>query len=179
MKLLKRTLLAGAGLLLAACAGPQLADHAGEKPEFDFRQYFDGTVTAKGLVRDRGGKVLRRFTVTMQCEWAGTNGTLTERFVFSDGEHQQRVWQVRQGSDGRWQGTAHDVVGIAEGTSAGPAFHWTYTLRLPVRGSVYDVQFDDWMYRIDEHTVVNTAEMRKFGLRVGEVVLAFSRPGRP
>lgn len=179
MRLFHRALMAGAGLMLAACAGPQLADHAAEKPDFDFRHYFDGTVTAHGIVRDRGGQVLRRFTVTMECEWAGERGTLHEQFVFNDGERQQRVWQVSQDADGRWRGSAHDVVGEAVGASAGPAFHWTYTLRLPVRGSVYDVQFDDWMYRIDQHTVINTAEMRKFGLRVGEVVLAFSKPGKP
>jgi hypothetical protein len=163
--------------LLAACAGPQLADHAGQTPAMDFRQYFDGLVTAHGVVRNRGGKVLRRFVVTMDCSWtADGRGTLHEEFRFDDGERQQRTWQVQRTSDGRWRGTAADVVGQAEGETAGPAFNWRYTLRLPVDGSTYEVQFDDWMYRIDKRTVINTAEMRKFGVRVGEVVLSFTRP---
>jgi hypothetical protein len=163
--------------LLCACAGPQLADYSGQAPPMDFRQYFDGTVTAHGVVRNRGGKVLRRFVVTMECSWAADGqGTLREEFRFDDGERQQRVWTVQRTPDGRWTGTAPDVVGRAEGETSGPAFHWRYTLKLPVSGSVYKVQFDDWMYRIDERTVINTAEMRKFGVRVGEVVLSFTRP---
>ena len=174
---MKKTALGLAlGALLAACAGPDLADHAAQTPALDFRAYFDGTVTARGLVRNRGGKVLRRFEVTMDCRWQPDGqGTLHETFAYDDGERQERTWTVRRAADGRWIGTAPDVVGEAEGEAAGAAFHWRYTLKLPVGGSVYEVQFDDWMYRIDERTVINTAEMRKFGVRVGEVVLAFDR----
>ena len=52
----------------------------------------------------------------------------------------------------------------------------SYTLKLPVRGSVYEVQFDDWMYLIDERIVINKVVMSKFGIRLGEVTLSFSRP---
>ena len=45
-----------------------------------------------------------------------------------------------------------------------------------MRGSVYEVQFDDWMYRIDERIVINKVVMTKFGFRVGELTLSFSRP---
>ncbi|RQP21754.1 DUF3833 domain-containing protein [Piscinibacter terrae] len=165
------------GAALTACAGPDLADHARQTPVLDLRQYFDGRVVAHGMVRNRQGKVLRRFVVTMDCSWTPEGvGTLREEFRFDDGERQQRIWQIRRTADGRWTGTAADVLGQAEGEAAGSAFHWRYTLKLSVDGSVYEVQFDDWMYRIDEETVINTAEMRKFGVKVGEVVLAFRRP---
>ena len=73
-------------------------------------------------------------------------------------------------------GTADDVVGAAQGQSAGNAFQWAYTLRLPVDGKTYEVQFDDWMYLIDEHVMLNKAVMSKFGVRLGEVTLAFRKP---
>ena len=62
---MKRRILLGtaAAGLLNACAGPQLADFAGAAPAFDLRRYFDGTVDAWGLFTDRGGKVVKRFTV--------------------------------------------------------------------------------------------------------------------
>lgn len=160
---------------LCACAGPDLADHAGEQPPFDFRRYFDGTVLAHGIVSGRGGKVLRRFTVSMQCEWVGDRGTLDERFVFSDGERQQRVWQVHVLPDGSFRGTAADVVGEAQGAAAGAAFNWRYTLQLPVRGASYEVQFDDWMYQVAPNVVLNKATMSKWGVRVGEVTLSFNK----
>jgi Protein of unknown function (DUF3833) len=165
-----------AAVVLAGCAGPQLSDHVGEKPVFDLRKYFDGNVVAHGLVSERGGKVLRRFVVTMRCDWVGDVGTLDEQFVYDDGETQRRVWRVRRLPDGRWTGTADDVVGEAQGASSGAAFNWRYTLKLPVRGSVYEVQFDDWMYLIDERTVINKAVMSKFGVRIADVTLSFSRP---
>ena len=163
-------------IAIAACAGPQLADQTSERPLFDFKQYFNGTVLAHGLVSDRSGKVLRRFVVTLQCEWQGDVGTLDEAFVYSDGERQRRIWRVQRLPDGRLVGTADDVVGQALGASAGSAFNWRYTLNLQIGGSVYEVQFDDWMHLIDERTVINRAVMSKFGIRLGEVTLSFSKP---
>jgi hypothetical protein len=175
----RRWLLGGAALasapLWSGCAGPSLGDHAATSPRFDFRGYFDGTVSAHGMVSDRGGRVLRRFVVTMRCTWVGDEGTLDEAFVYDDGERQQRVWRVKRGPDGSWTGTAADVVGSASGRESGAAFNWAYTLRLPVRGNVYDIDFDDWMFRIDERTVLNRAVMSKFGVRVGEVFLSFTK----
>ena len=162
-------------LAIAGCAAPQVSDYAGQKPAFDFRHYFDGTVMAHGMVSDRSGKVVRRFVVTMRCDWVGAEGTLDEEFVYDDGERQHRLWRVKMLPGERFVGTAGDVVGQAQGEGAGSAFNWRYTLRLPVDGSVYEVQFDDWMHRIDERVVLNRAVMSKFGLRVGEVTLSFTR----
>lgn len=163
-------------LALAGCAAPQLADYADTTPAFDFRHYFDGTVLAHGMVSDRSGKVVRRFVVTLRGSWAGDDGTLDERFVYDDGERQRRVWRVKALPGGRYTGRADDVAGEAQGASAGAAFNWRYTLRLPVDGTVYEVQFDDWMHRVDERVVLNKAVMSKFGVRVGEVTLSFTRP---
>lgn len=162
-------------LAIAGCAGPQLADYADSRPVFDLQQYFNGTVLAHGLVSDRSGRVLRSFVVTLRCSWVGDAGTLDEAFVFSDGEHQRRVWRLQKLADGSFTGAADDVVGEARGASSGAAFNWRYTLRVPVGGSVYDVQFDDWMHLVDERTVINKAVMSKFGVRVGDITLSFAK----
>ena len=164
-----------AALTLAGCAGPQLTDYAAQRPVFDFRSYFNGPLLAHGLVSDRSGQVLRRFVVTMRCDWVGDTGTLDEQFVYDDGERQQRVWRVRLQPDGTFVGTAADVVGQAQGAASGSAFRWQYTLKLPARGSVYEVQFDDWIHLVDARTALNKATMRKFGVRVGEVLLSFTK----
>ena len=33
-------------------------------------------------------------------------------------------------------------------------------------GTVYEVQFDDWMYLMDGRVMLNKAVMRKFGIRL-------------
>jgi hypothetical protein len=163
--------------LLAGCASaPAPADYAAEKPVLDLAQYFNGDLTAHGVFTDRSGKVVRRFVVRMKGTWTGTQGVLDEDFTYSDGKKERRVWRLTKLDGGRYIGTADDVVGTASGQAAGNAFQWAYTLRLPVDGKVYEVQFDDWMWLVDERVMINKAVMSKFGIRLGEVTLAFSKP---
>ncbi|MEO6410200.1 MAG: DUF3833 domain-containing protein [Burkholderiaceae bacterium] len=165
--------------LVAGCAGPVPADYAAQMPRLDLATYFNGEVTAHGLVTDRAGKVVRRFTVRMQCRWSGDDGVLDESFLYNDGKTERRVWRLKKSrgpaGEDRYTGTADDVVGTAVGSAAGNAFRWQYTLRLPVDGSVYEVQFDDWMYLMGDGVMLNKAVMSKFGVRLGEVTLAFTR----
>ena len=174
----RRWLLAAASSpwLIAGCASPAPADYAAERPRLDLRDYFDGTLTAYGIFTDRGGRVVRRFTVRMDCRWDGDDGVLDEHFSYSDGTTQRRVWRLKRHAGGRYTGTADDVVGVAEGQVAGNAFQWRYTLALPVDGRVWHVQFDDWMFLVDDRVMLNKAVMSKFGIRLGEVTLAFTRP---
>lgn len=121
------------------------------------------------------GEVVRRFTVVMDCHWEGHQGVLDEAFTYSDGSTQRRIWRLTKHADGRYTGTADDVVGEAQGQTAGNAFRWNYTLRLPVDGKEYEVQFDDWMFLVDDRVMLNRATMRKFGVTLGEVLLSFTK----
>jgi hypothetical protein len=58
---------------------------------------------------------------------------------------------------------------------AGNAFHWRYTMALEVDGRTWNVDFDDWMFLVDERTMLNRAVMSKFGIRLGEVLLSFRK----
>jgi hypothetical protein len=174
----RAALISGAAaLLLAACAGaPTPADYARETPRLDLRSYFNGPLTAHGLFTDRSGKVVRRFSVKMTGTWNGNQGVLDEDFTYSDGKKERRVWRLTDLGDGRYSGRADDVVGEAIGQAAGNALNWRYTLALPVDGRVWEVQFDDWMVLMDDRVMLNKAVMSKFGLRLGEVTLAFTKP---
>jgi Protein of unknown function (DUF3833) len=158
-----------AALSLAGCAGPQVSD----KPVLDLRRYFNGTLDAYGVFTDRSGKVIKRFTVVMRCSWNGEEGVLDEDFIYSDGTTQKRIWRLTHLGNGRYTGRADDVVGTALGQTAGNSFRWGYTLALPVDGTVWNVEFDDWMYLMDERVMLNKATMSKFGIRLGEVTLSF------
>jgi len=170
----RRIVLAAAlALTLAGCAGPRVDDYAAEKPVLDLKRYFNGTLDAYGIFTDRSGKVVKRFTVVMQGSWNGDDGVLDEDFVYSDGTKEKRIWRLKRLPDGRYTGTADDVVGQAQGQARGNAFNWTYTLALPVDGRVWHVDFDDWMYLMDDRVMLNTAVMSKWGVKLGEVTLSF------
>lgn len=171
----RRLLLAAGAAALVGCASPQPADYAAEKPVLDLKTYFNGELIAHGMFSDRSGRVQRRFVATITGTWQGNQGVLDERFVWSDGKTERRVWRLTDLGGGRWSGRADDVVGEAVGVASGNALRWTYTLRLPVGDKTYEVQFDDWMYLIDERVMLNRAEMSKFGIRLGEVTLSFTK----
>jgi starvation-inducible outer membrane lipoprotein len=173
--MIRRLLLVCLALLLAACASPGPEIYRDEKPVLDLRTYFDGTVDAWGFFRDRSGKVVKRFTVEMRCTWNGNVGTLDESFRYSDGTTSRRVWTVTKVDEHTYTGRADDVVGEARGEAYGNALRWRYVLKLPVDGKVYEVDFDDWMYLMDEQVMLNTSAMSKFGWRLGEVVLSFRK----
>lgn len=170
--------LLGALLMLAGCASPAVEQYAAEQPRLLLREYFDGPMTAHGVFTDRSGQVVRRFTVKLVGRWNGPEGVLEEDFVYSDGKTERRVWRLTDHGGGRYTGRADDVVGEARGQAAGNALRWRYTLALPVDGRVWEVQFDDWMYLMDAErkVMLNKATMSKFGIRLGEVTLAFHKP---
>jgi hypothetical protein len=166
-------MLAASSVLLVGCSSPPVSDYAGQTPVLELRDYFNGTLDAYGIFTDRSGKVVKRFTVVMNCKWQGDQGVLDEAFTYSDGSTQRRVWRLQRHADGRYSGQADDVVGDAQGQQSGNAFHWTYTLALPVDGRVIEVQFDDWMYLMNDKVMLNKAAMRKWGVGLGEVTLSF------
>ena len=168
------TLLA-ASAVLAGCAGPQVSDYAQQRPTLQLDRYFNGRIHAHGIFQKRGGEVVRRFTVVMDCRWEGNQGVLDEAFSYSDGSTSRRVWRLTKHEGGRYTGRADDVVGEAAGQESGNAFRWNYTLRLPVDGKEYEVQFDDWMFLVDERVMLNRATMSKFGITLGEVLLSFTK----
>ncbi|WP_028312076.1 DUF3833 domain-containing protein [Derxia gummosa] len=173
----RRSLLAalGASLILPGCAGPRPRDYAAEKPALDLRDYFNGRLTAHGMFSDRSGRVVKRFTVALDGRWTGDDGVLDEHFRYSDGSTERRTWTLRHLGDGRYTGRAGDVVGEASGEGAGNAFRWRYTLALPVDGRVWHVDLDDWMFLIDDRTLLNRSAMSKLGIHLGDVTLAFTR----
>ena len=168
------------GLVLAnlfACSSPSVTQYAKEKPSLDLSEYFNGTIDAYGIFTDRSGEVKKRFTVLLVAQWKVVDGkkvgTLDESFEYSDGTKQKRIWTLTETAPGKYIGSADDVVGEALGESAGNALNWAYTLALPVDGTIYHVQFNDWMYLVTPKVMLNKAKMSKFGIDLGEVTLSF------
>jgi hypothetical protein len=159
----------------SGCAGPSINDYAQEQPTLDLKSYFNGVVDAWGVFTDRSGRVVKRFTVVMNCSWNGEQGVLDEDFVYADGTKEKRVWKLTDKGNGAYVGTAGDVVGLAEGQTKGNAFNWRYTLALPLEGTVLNVQMDDWMYLMNDRVMLNKARMTKLGIHLGDVTLSFTR----
>ncbi|MCI0913383.1 DUF3833 domain-containing protein [Pseudomonas putida] len=172
---MRRILLLVGCLLLASCGNVEVDHYAREKPALDLVKFFSGPVQAWGIFQNRSGEVVKRFDVRIDSRREGDRLILDEHFVYSDGTRQQRTWTLTPDGPGRWRGRAGDVIGEARGEVAGNALHWRYRLDLPVDGRHWEMDIDDWMYLMDEDTLINRSSMRKLGVEVGQITLFFRR----
>lgn len=178
MNILRSTatvLFAALTIFLTSCAGPDVKQYQASEPKLDLAKYFVGKTDAWGMFQKRNGEVVKRFHVLIDGKLEGKVLTLDEHFDYADGTKQERIWSLTLQADGLWHGTASDVKGEALGEIAGNALRWQYTLLLPVDGSTYEMQFDDWMFLLDDKTMINRASMRKFGFELGQVTLFFQK----
>jgi len=166
-------------LILSGCSGRTTADYAEVKPKLDIREYLNGPLVAKGILFDYSGKVDLMFHVDIVGSWNGNEGTLEEHFTYSDGRTEERTWKIRFTDDHNFTATAGDVIGEAKGSQNGNALNMRYTLNAKrASGETITLSMDDWMYLLDENTLINRTKMRKFGLTVGELVITFEKaPG--
>lgn len=172
--LLRKPLLTLCALVgLSGCGGIEVAQYAQQQPALDLQHYFNGTLDAYGMFQKRSGEVVKRFHVVIDARWQGDIGTLDERFTYSDGTTQQRVWTITRTGPQSYRGSAADVVGEAIGESAGNALRWRYVLALPVDDKVIHVDFDDWMFLMNDRVMLNRSSMSKWGFDLGEVTLTF------
>ena len=143
------------------------------KPEFFLEDYFSGKVKAWGLFHDRFGNLKRTFEVDINGTLKNDLLILDEKFLYDDGEKEQRIWKIKLLGEKQYSGTADDVVGEALGKASGNALNWTYKLNLKIKDSTIMVDFDDWMFLQDNKVLMNRAEVKKWGVTLGVVTITF------
>jgi len=146
------------------------------EPSFDLFQFFDGNVKAWGLVQNRKGEVIQKFTVDIQGTISGNRITLDERFEYALGNGPvKRIWQIERLENGQYLGVANDVTGEAIGIPYGNALRWSYRMDIPVDNTLYEVGFEDWFWAIDERRLFNRSYIQKFGFDTAEVTIFMER----
>ncbi len=169
---LKTFLTLGLCGLLGGCSSMHIDDFAESTPEFVPQAYFNGPMTAYGMVKDSDGKITRRFKGKLVGSWdANGVGTLDEHFVYDDGEKQHRVWTLRPTGEKTFIGTAGDIVGEASMVAKGNTVMIDYTMRVPYKGGTIDIDVRDWLHLQEDGVILNHSKMKKFGFEVGELVI--------
>ena len=121
------------------------------------------------------GRVVSRFVARMHGEWDGSSGTLSEDFSYANGSTQARKWYLTMGNDGHFTATAEDIIGTGTGRQLGAMVQLSYRIRLPEDAGGHVLDVTDWMYLMENGTILNRSEMRKFGIKVAELI-ATMRP---
>lgn len=154
------------------------SDYAGQGPQFDLRHHLSGPIQCEGMIFGPTGRVASRFVAEMEGRWEGNIGTLSEVFRFDSGTVQHRAWTLALANSGDITATAADVVGLGEGRVEGPGVMLRYRIRLTPEAGGHVLDVTDWMYLMENGTIMNRSQFRKFGIKVAELVATMRRvPG--
>ena len=162
-------------IVLSGCTSMEPTDFSNTKPVLRIEKYFVGQTRAWGIFEDRFGNLRRQFVVDIQGNWDGENLVRDEKFRYSDGETDRRIWSIKKIDAHRYEGTAADVIGVAAGEAHGNALNWRYDMDMKVGEGTLRVHFNDWMYLQPSGVLVNRARVSKFGIEIGEVSLFFQK----
>lgn len=144
-------------------------------PVFSMSDYFEGRTRAWGMFETITGKVKKSFVADIEGHWDGDTFLLEEDFTFSDGEKETRTWQLKFDDDGSFQASCADTPTPGKGVMNAMRGDLTYSMALRVGGRKMMLSFSDLFYQIDEHTVLNRAKVKKFGIPVGQVLISFRK----
>jgi Protein of unknown function (DUF3833) len=150
-------------------------DYAALGPQFDLRHHLSGPIQCEGMIFGPTGKVASRFVADMEGTWEGNIGTLSEVFRYDSGTVQRRAWTLALANSGDITATAADVVGLGEGRAEGPGVVLRYRIRLTPEAGGHVLDVVDWMYLMENGTIMNRSQFRKFGIKVAELVATMRR----
>lgn len=150
--------------------GQSPAAFDGMEPEFDLRQHLNGPLVCEGVIYGPTGRVSSRFVADFEATWEGNEGRMTECFRYDSGVVQNREWHLTLGNDGSIKARAPDVVGTGTGMQKGPAVLLEYRIRLPETSGGHVLDATDWMYVVENGTIMNRSQFRKYGITVAELV---------
>ncbi|MCA3554796.1 DUF3833 family protein [Aestuariivirga sp.] len=145
---------------------------------FDLLSWLEGQTHATGVFEDRKGRVRRRFAVELTGTPEDNTLRLHERFVFADGERQERTWVLTRGADGAFTGRAEDSASDARGHFAEDVAHMSSELNLKVGRRLVAMRFDDAFYPSGPGLVLNRSTMSKWGIRLGQIFILFRKDGQ-
>lgn len=154
----------------ASFAAQAPSDYSGSGPAFDLQRHLSGPLTCEGVIFGPTGRVTSRFVADMQGSWTGTTGTLAEVFHYDSGRVQHRAWTLALAPDGQITATADDVEGRGAGRVEGSGVLLRYRIRLAPDAGSHVLNVTDWMYLLENGTIMNRSQFRKFGIKVAELV---------
>jgi Protein of unknown function (DUF3833) len=177
--LLSILLTAAIAILLSRLRGfhtQKPSDFANQSPSFDLKTHLNGPILCEGVIYGPMGRVASRFVAQMHGSWDGDTGTLRETFHYDSGTVQNRCWTLHlHGTTIRAE--APDVPTAGTGTVSGSAVQMRYPIRLTAEAGGHVLQVTDWMYLMENGTIINRSQFTKFGFTVAELV-ATMRPAK-
>ena len=167
-------------IILAGCdRTPRAPAVAGPGPAFDPVAFFDGHTHSWGVIESRSGAPTEQIETDSNGERDGADRLrMVQHMSFQDGTTQERDWSLWRSGLNRFEATANDMVGSAKGEANGSIFHWQWVLARPPGHGLANVTMNQWMYRLQDSSVMIRTTVSKFGIILAEVTEQFTHPDR-
>ena len=167
MSFTRRTFILGSGGLTACVHIP--ASPPGTLASISLDEAFSGRATGAGVFRvDLTGSE-RRFTARLNSRLQGDRLTVTEDFLYDDGEENRLTWVFDRAGQGRWTGRREDTVGVAEVIETRSEIRLSYMADFRSGEKVTRLGFEDVIYFDPDGRVINDAIVTRFGIPIGRV----------
>lgn len=163
------------GLTLAACTPPAAPRAQADAPAFVPEQWFQGRTVGRGEFRRSFGGRPTRFTMVIQGDWDGRVLTMDETFN-SDRGRWNRLWTITKLDGGRYTARLTTGHGPGEVTTAGDTVRMRYRAAAPLVERPFAARFEQSLQLRPDGTVLNIADVYKFGVRIGRSTVVFRKP---
>lgn len=156
--------------LLASCS-TQISSYAEHTPKLVLEEFLNGHISGTGIISNWKGEVTQQFDFEGHASWKDHICTFNETMRYDDGREDRRTWIITKINDTHYEGRTEQVIGVAKIVVQGNAMNWQYQMDIKVNNQTYRLTFDDWMYLMNNQTLVNQNAFKKFGLTVGSLTL--------
>ena len=139
--------------------------------------FFQGRLAGWGVVRDRFGRVLRRFTIDMDGAWSDEHRALhlDETYSYVGGESHQRRWAIHTDEEGHILG--HDALEVARmrGRQLGSDFQIVFDrMRQPGAKPIQPVQIVHFI-EVSPDEAMMVGQIKLLGVTIATVHAALAR----
>ncbi len=145
-------------------AGVGIEAYKNQLPQLDLRTYLNGRWKTYGLVEDVSGRIVTRFSGTLQAEWQGNDGSVTEELHYENGTVERNHWKLHVNDSGELSGSADHIDGEIQGKQRGHSMRRNYRWKREVNAKSLIFVADEWMHYIDAEHYVSKLRLRKFGI---------------
>lgn len=149
------------------------------KYSLDFRTFLNGNIEAWGVACDYSKNLREHFYINKIASWDGNNGTMAEKMFYASGKEESRVWNYEFQDSNNFKATGTNVVKFAKGIQQNNMVNLKYNFSVPYGLITMHLSMDDNWYMIDTDTVINRIFMKKFGIKVGEVIIVLTKKEAP
>ena len=160
---------------ITGCSNSSMENVVSKNLSFELLEYFDGETTAWGLIVDRFGNLQRTFKVRLNGNIDNKQLLLKEYFTYNDGETEYREWIITKTETGTYEGKSKDTIGVAEGKQDRNTMRMVYDTTISIGETDIRVSFDDRFVKADKKVVINRAEILKWGIKIADVTIFFSK----